>query len=204
MGKFIAFEGPDGSGKTTIMNLVKENLDKKGISYISTREPGGTKISEKIRQLILDNDNKKMTAKTEALLYAASRAQLVEEFIIPNLENYDLVLTDRFVLSSLAYQGNARGLGIGKIDEINKFATSGLTPDATFFFMVDPETVLERKRKNFESDRLENEENSFHIKVYEGYIKAMKRAENIVLIDATKSIDEVYKQVIEELDKVLA
>lgn len=204
MGKFIAFEGPDGSGKTTIMNLVKESLDKRSISYISTREPGGTEISEKIRQLILDNDNKKMTAKTEALLYSASRAQLVEEFIIPNLEKYDLVLTDRFVLSSLAYQGNARGLGIDKIDEINKFATGGLKPDAIFFFMVDPETVLERKRKSFESDRLENEENSFHIKVYEGYMKAMKKADNVVLIDATKSIDEVHDQVMKELDKVLA
>ena len=132
-GIFITFEGPDGSGKSTISNLVYENLKDK-YEIVKTREPGGTEISEKIRDLILDVNNSSMTDRTEALLYAASRAQHVEEKIIPAINSGKVVICERFVLSSIAYQGYGRGLGEKDIRMINDFATSGLKPDLTFLF----------------------------------------------------------------------
>lgn len=204
LGKFIAFEGPDGSGKTTILNNVEKFLKENNIDFIITREPGGTKISEKIREILLSNDNKEMSARAEALLYAASRAQHVDELIVPNLEKGTLVISDRYVLSSLAYQGFGRDLGYDEVKSINDFAINNLIPDYTFFFNVDPITVLKRKRNNFVTDRLENESTSYHNKVYDGYQEIMQRnKDNLIIIDASKSIEEVTKQTLNKLKSIL-
>lgn len=204
IGKFIAFEGSDGSGKTTILNNVEKFLIENNIDFIITREPGGTKISEEIREILLSNDNSEMSARTEALLYSASRAQHVDELILPNLQKGKLVISDRYVLSSLAYQGFGRELGYDSVKEINDFATDNLSPDYTFFFNVDPITVLKRKRNNFVTDRLENESNSYHNKVYNGYQEILKRnKDNLIIIDASKSIEEVTEQTISKLKIIL-
>ncbi|MGO3018839.1 MAG: dTMP kinase [Anaerococcus sp.] len=202
--KFIVFEGPDGSGKTTILKKVKETLSLDGYKIYDFREPGGTSISEKIRELILDNSNDEMTARCEALLYAASRAQLLEEKIKPLLEQNSIVLCDRFVLSSLMYQGIGRGLGIENIKDINDFAIGEVKPDLTIFFNIDYKTAIDRKRENFETDRLENEEDSFHKKIFHGYIELSKKYENdIVTVDASKTVDQVTKDCLSIIYKLL-
>lgn len=196
-GKFIVFEGPDGSGKTTIIKQVKTLLENKDYDISYYREPGGTKISEKIRSIIIDNDNSMMDAKTEALLFASSRAQLVAEKIIPDLKVGKIVICDRFVMSSLLYQGLGRSLGIDNVKLINDFATGGLKPDLTLFFNIDYKTALERKRANFSPDRLENEDFSFHKTIFDGYLKmADLYKDEIVKVDARKSIEDLTKDVI--------
>lgn len=203
-GKFIVFEGSDGSGKTTILNNVRKYLEENNIDYVLTREPGGTKISEGVRDILLSNDNKEMSPRTEALLYAASRAQHVDEIIKPNLEAGKLVISDRFVMSSLAYQGYGRELGYDNVKAINEFAIDDIKPDYTIFFNVDPITVLERKRKNVVADRLENEDESYHKRVYEGYQEMLKRADDkLIIIDAAQSIEKVTEDTIEKLLKVI-
>lgn len=202
-GKFIAFEGSDGSGKSTVLEKVKEYLDNNNVKYIVTREPGGTKIGEQIREILINNDNSEMDDKTEALLFAAARAQSVEEKLKVELEKNDLVISDRYILSSLAYQGYARNLGIEAVRSINDFATGKLNPDYTFFLDVDPITVLERKRQAVESDRLEEEGNIFHQKVYDGYKYLIQDDKSIIVIDASKTVEEVAKDTIENLKKIL-
>ena len=203
-GLFIALEGPDGSGKSTIIELLSDYLRNKGIDFIVTREPGGTLISEEIRDIILDNKNINMSAETEALLYAASRGQHVYEKIRPALEKGSLVLCDRFVLSSLAYQGKGRALGIKEVKMINDFAIKEVYPDLILFFHVDPELTLKRKIKNLGGDRLEQEGRDFHKNVYEGYMEVIDMyPENIKIIDARKSIDDVLQQSIEEIENLL-
>lgn len=195
-GKLIVFEGPDGSGKTTVLSEVKKRLEKDKIEFLDYREPGGTYISEKIRNIIIDKDNIAMTASCECLLFAASRAQLVEEKIKPALESGKLVLCDRFVLSSLLYQGVGRGLGIDKVKEINDFATAGLRADLTIFFDIDYKTALIRKRENFSADRLESEDFDFHKKIFNAYLDIAERyKKEIKKIDASKSVTEVTDQV---------
>ena len=142
---FITFEGPDGSGKSTIIQKVYDYLIENNYDVIKTREPGGSPIAEKIRNLILDTENTKMGYRTEALLYAASRAQHVEETILPALNENKIVLCDRFLISSLAYQGVGRDLGIENVRKINEFAINGVFPDFVLFFDVDPITTLKRK-----------------------------------------------------------
>ncbi len=196
-GKFIVFEGPDGSGKTTIIKQVKTLLENKDYDISYYREPGGTKISEKIRSIIIDNDNSMMDAKTEALLFASSRAQLVSEKIIPDLKAGKIVICDRFVMSSLLYQGLGRSLGIDNVKLINDFATGGLKPDLTLFFNIDYKTALERKRANFSPDRLENEDFSFHKTIFDGYLKmADLYMDEIIKVDARKSIEDLTEDVI--------
>ncbi len=203
-GLFISLEGPDGSGKSTIMKLLGEYLEKRGIDFIETREPGGTAIGEAIRDIILDNENTKMSYETEALLYAASRSQHVNEKIRPALNENKLVICDRFVLSSLSYQGVGRGLGIKEVKAINDFAIGEVYPDLILFFDIDPKITLERKLGNLEGDRLENLGNSFHEKVYQGYREILDLyPENVEFIDASKPIEEVLKQAIEKIDKKL-
>lgn len=202
-GKFIAFEGSDGSGKSTVLEKVKEYLDENNISYIITREPGGTKIGEQIRDILMNNENTEMDDKTEALLFAAARAQSVEEKLKKELETRDLVISDRYVLSSLAYQGFARGLGVDGVRSINEFATSSLKPDYTFFLDVDPITVLERKKSQVEADRLEEESNNFHQKVYDGYQELLKDEQNVILIDASQTVEEVVEETINNIKKIL-
>ncbi|NLK44861.1 MAG: dTMP kinase [Tissierellia bacterium] len=203
-GHFITLEGPDGSGKSTILKLIENYLGDKGIEFITTREPGGTNIGEKIRHIILDNNNTNMGGETEALLYAAARAQHVHEKIIPALEDGKLVICDRFTLSSLAYQGVGRDLGIERVKYINDFAIRGIYPDLILFFHVNPELTLERKIGKVSADRLELEGNEFHKKVYDGYMELLEMyPKNIKIIDASKSIEEVFKQSIEEIESLL-
>lgn len=197
-GLFITLEGPDGSGKSTVAKLLHEYIDGLGILNAFTREPGGTAIGENIREILLDNDNYEMTSRTEALLYAAARAQHAEEKIQPLLDNDYIVLSDRYVLSSLAYQGHSRGLGIETIMEINEFAMGDTYPDLVLFFDVDPEIALSRKYINREGDRLENEGKEFHNKTYEGYKKAIEKySKNIVKIDANGTVEETLKNCID-------
>lgn len=203
-GKFIVFEGPDGSGKTTILKKVNEILTNQGYKVNVFREPGGTKISEKIRDIIIDNDNKEMADKTEALLFAASRAQLVEEKFKPLLNKGEIILSDRYVLSSLTYQGVGRKLGIKEVQAINNFATSGIKPNITIFFDIDYKEALIRKRANFSADRLENEDFQFHKDIFDAYLDmAEKFKEDIVKIDASLSIDEVTDNVLSLIYKIL-
>lgn len=202
-GKFIVFEGSDGSGKTTILNNVKKYLDDSKIEYIITREPGGTAIGEQVREILLNNLNTTMNDRTEALLFAAARAQSVEEVLKPALNSKKLVISDRYVLSSIAYQGYARDISIDGVVSINEFAIDGLKPDWTFFFDVDPIAVLDRKKSSVKADRLEEEGNSYHSKVYEGYKELIKKMNNIIVIDASKSIEDVTEKTIEYLEKIL-
>lgn len=175
-GIFISFEGNDGSGKSTTVRGVYDELVKRGYDVIVTREPGGSKIAEKIRSLILDNDNVGMDARTESLLYAASRREHVVKVIKPALEQKKIVLCDRYVDSSLAYQGYARGIGIDEVYEMNMYATEGLLPDLTIFVVADPEIGIQRIKKNArELDRLEHEDIKFHKDVYQGYLKTVEK-----------------------------
>lgn len=195
---FITFEGPEGSGKTTIINMVKQYFMVNNIDHIATREPGGIMIAEKIRELILDVDHTMMDSKTEALLYAASRRQHLVERVIPALNNGQIVICDRFLDSSLAYQGYARGLGIKEVLDINQFAIDGVMPSMTIFFDITPELGLSRIVKdNRSQDRLDLESMNFHHQVYDGYQKVVKMfPERIKVVDASLSIDEVFNQVI--------
>ena len=198
-GLFITLEGPDGSGKTTIANLAKERLEKEGISVLLTREPGGSKIAEEIRNIILDKENINMDFKTEALLYAAARRQHLVEKVLPALNDNKLVLCDRFVDSSLVYQGVGRNLGIDNVYNINLFAIEDIMPTLTIFFDIDPTEGLKRTKKdtNRTLDRLDLEATSFHQKVYEGYREVIKKyPDRIVVVDASKSIDEVLNDVL--------
>lgn len=204
LGKFITLEGPDGSGKSTIINLIKDYFIDKGIDLIVTREPGGTLIGEEIRDIILDNNNTNMGLETEALLYAAARSQHVHEKILPALKKGKTVICDRFLLSSLAYQGVGRGLGIERVKAINDFGLRGTKPDLILFFHIDPEITLQRKTNVMGGDRLEQEGNQFHKSVYEGYMELLNiYPDNIKIIDATKSIEEVFSQSILEIEKLL-
>lgn len=203
-GIFIALEGPDGSGKSSIANLISEYLEKKGVDFIFTREPGGTSIGEDIRKIILDNDNIDMKAETEALLYAASRAQHVHEKIKPALDAGKIVICERFLLSSLAYQGVGRELGVERVKMINEFGISDVYPDLTLFFHIDPETALLRKTVQDKGDRLELEGNKFHDRVYKGYMDLIKKyPENIKIIDASESKEKVLEKSIFEIEKML-
>lgn len=193
---FITFEGPDGAGKSTIIKLVHEKLLQDGFNIVLTREPGGTPIAEKIRDIILDNSNQALDARTEALLYAASRRQHLVEKIWPALKEGKIVLCDRFLDSSLAYQGGGRNLGVENVLNINLFATENTYPDLTLFFDVSPEVGLARvsKDKKRVADRLDNENENFHDKVYKTFKEIVEQNKNrIVVIDASKSIDEVVE-----------
>ena len=202
-GLFITLEGPDGSGKSTMIGLIGQYLKERAIEHVITREPGGTTIGEKIRGIIIDRENINMGPETEALLFAASRAQHVHEKILPSVMEGKVVVCDRFLLSSLAYQGVGRGLGIEEVKAVNEFGLRGITPDLILFFHVDPEVTLLRKTKEG-GDRLEEEGGAFHREVYEGYMNLLKiYPDNIVVIDAEKSVEEVYTQTISALDRVL-
>lgn len=198
---FITFEGPDGSGKSTIIQKVYDYLIENNYDVIKTREPGGSPIAEKIRNLILDTENTEMGYRTEALLYAASRAQHVEETILPALNENKIVLCDRFLISSLAYQGVGRDLGIENVRKINEFGINEVFPDFVLFFDVDPITTLKRKSSLDTADRLEKEGNNFHERVYNGYKEILNSEKNIEIIDATQSVEDVFNQCIKVLKR---
>lgn len=201
-GLFISIEGPDGSGKSTQIKKITEYLNKKGYETVLTREPGGTVISEKIRSVILDKAHSEMAYMTEALLYAASRAQHVEEVIKPALAEGKIVICDRFVDSSIAYQGCGRKLGEA-VEIINRFAVDGCMPDITFLFKLPPSEGKKRIKED-EQDRIEKEELDFHNRVFEGYLELEKRfPERIRGIDATKTIEEVSAQILKCIESVL-
>ncbi|MEH7118897.1 dTMP kinase [Neobacillus vireti] len=192
-GIFITFEGPDGAGKTTIINLVAKELP----NVLLTREPGGIEIAEQIRRVILDKENTAMDPRTEALLYAAARRQHLIEKVKPALQEGKVVLCDRFVDSSLAYQGYARGLGMDEVYTINQFAIEELMPELTIYFDIEPELGMERinQNKGREVNRLDLEDLDFHHKVREGYHILLDRFPNrMIRIDASGKVDRVLKE----------
>ena len=196
-GAFITLEGPEGAGKTTILQLLGAALEKEGHRVVVTREPGGIPIAEQIREVILNKENTAMDSRTEALLYAAARRQHLVERIIPALEQGMIVLCDRFIDSSLAYQGHARGLGIEEIYSINTFAIADVMPDITLYFDIDPDEGLKRIQANNhrEVNRLDLEAIDFHKKVRDGYQLVINRwKERFVLIDASQSLEVVFEQ----------
>ncbi len=198
MGLFISIEGPDGSGKTTIAKMVVDKLNSEGYKTLYTREPGGVKIAENIRDIILDVKNTNLDARCEALLYAASRRQHLVEKVIPALNDGYIVISDRFVDSSLAYQGYARGIGIDEVYSINMFAIDKSWPDLTILLDISPSVGLKRIMENRQNEinRLDLEDINFHNKVHQGYeIIKEKYKDRITLVDANKSVDEVFNQV---------
>lgn len=193
---FITLEGPEGSGKTTAVEEAVIKLKQLGYEIVRTREPGGTPISEEIRNVILDKKNIDMDPRTEALLYAASRRQHLVEKVWPALKEGKIVICDRYLDSSLAYQGGARGLGIEEVLNINLFATENTWPDLTLLFDIDPEIGLKRIsiNANREVNRLDLEKLEFHKKVRETFLfLAKKYPDRYVIINASKSKDEVAK-----------
>ena len=203
-GFFITFEGPDGSGKTTQIRLLAKHCESLGYDVVLTREPGGTPISEAIRDLLLDPSHKEMDGVTEALLYAASRAQHVAEKIRPALERGCIVLCDRFMDSSIAYQGYARGLG-DDVRVINEFAIQGTQPDITFFLDLPAAQGKARVASTRGLDRLEQEDLTFHNAVYEGYQKLKEHyADRYVCIDASRTIEEIAEEIRGRFDAYVA
>ncbi|MBQ6231193.1 MAG: dTMP kinase [Eubacterium sp.] len=203
-GIFISMEGPDGSGKSTQIELLKKYFEDKGTDCIITREPGGTRISEAVRGVILNKDYTEMDYMTELLLYASARAQLVSEVILPALEEGKCVISDRFVDSSAVYQGIARGLGVDTVYEINKYATRGRFPDKTFLLDLPAEVGISRKKKQAELDRMEREALDFHERVAAGYREMAERdSERIVRIDATKSVESIHADIISEVEALI-
>jgi len=201
-GHFITMEGGEGAGKTTVLHRVSTKLKEKGYDVITTREPGGIAISEEIRHIILDPSQTSMDGRTEALLYAAARRQHLVERVIPALEQGKIVLCDRFIDSSLAYQGHARGLGINEVFSINEFAIQECMPTLTLLLDIDPVEGLKRiaANKEREQNRLDLEKMSFHERVYEGYdIVAKKFPKRIHRINANDHIDVVEQAVYEKI-----
>ena len=199
-GKFVTFEGCDGCGKSTQLKLLSNYLQEKGIAHIFTREPGGGKISEEIRGILLNGKNSEMSDECEALLYAAARAQHIKDRVEPALAEGKLVVCDRYVDSSLAYQAYARGLGFDFVAKINAFALEKYLPDATVFFDLSPREAFARKKGADEDDRLEQAGIAFHERVYEGYLElAKKYPDRFIVIDARRKIEEIAKEVVEKL-----
>ena len=201
-GLFISLEGPDGSGKSTQIEYLKEYFRELSLECIFTREPGGTEIGEQIRQIILDRGNSRMSDMTEALLYAASRAQHVEEKIRPALEAGKIVVCDRYVDSSIAYQGYGRAMG-DQIAEINEYAICGCMPDLTILISVDPRVGRKRIAAG-DRDRLESEKLRFHEEVYRGYLElAKKDPERIKTVDGTGTREAIRDEIRSYVDPAL-
>ncbi len=204
-GIFITMEGPDGAGKTTQIELLKEYLGKLGYDVLITRDPGGNKISEAIREVILNREFTEMGYMTELLLYAASRAQLVKENIKPALMSGKAVIADRFVDSSAVYQGIGRNLGIDTVYKVNEFALQGIMPDMTFLLDLDAETGISRKKNQAELDRMEQESIEFHKKVVEGYRTLAKMSpERIIKIDAALPKEDIHAIITTYVEKRLS
>lgn len=194
-GLFISIEGLDGAGKSTQMAFMEKFFQQRGFEVLLTREPGGTIIGEKIRDIILDRQYQEMADTTEALLYAASRAQHVKELIVPALQEGKVVLCDRFVDSSIAYQGGGRRLGKEAVKAINDFATQGLKPNLTIFFDISPETSLKRIDSK-KVDRLEQEKIDFHMTVYNTYLDlAKKDPSRMKVVKADRGITAISKDI---------
>lgn len=203
---FITIEGPEGSGKSTVANIIVRRLEQLGYDVVHTREPGGTPIAESIRNVILDKSNTNLDARAEALLYAASRRQHLVEKVWPALKEGKIVICDRYLDSSLAYQGGARGLGVDNILNINMFATEGTFPDVTLLFDITPEEGLKRiaANANREVNRLDLEKIDFHHKVRQTFLElADKYKDRYIIIDASKPLENVVEQAWEQIIKKL-
>ena len=196
-------EGPDGSGKTTQINLLEQYLKEVGYECLITREPGGTVIGEEVRELILNPEYKEMSPVTEMLLYAASRAQLVHEVIGPALEAGRIVISDRFVDSSIVYQGIARNLGISKVAAVNAPGIGIYRPDGIFFIDLSEAEGIRRKKNQKKLDRMEQESIDFHHLVSEGYRKVLAERPEVIKIDGGKDIDVIQKKIRNHVDELL-
>ena len=203
-GSFIVMEGPDGSGKTTQISLLTQYLEELGIDYIVTREPGGTRIGEAIRQIILNPEFKEMSDVTEMLLYAASRAQLMKDVISPAIQAGKVVISDRFVDSSQVYQGIARGLGSQVVYNVNAPGIGDCQPDRIFFIDIPEEEGLKRKMKQKKLDRLEQESIDFHHMVSQGYRTVLSGRPEVVLIDGCLPVSEIQTRIRNEMDALLS
>lgn len=205
-GIFITFEGGEGSGKTSVIQAIQQHLQSVGRQVKVTREPGGVDIAEQIRAVILDTNNTKMDGRTEALLYAAARRQHLVEVIEPALRRGEVLLCDRFLDSSLVYQGVARGLGVEAVWEINRFAIAAFMPQVTFYLDIEPAVGLARihANANREVNRLDLEAIGFHEKIREGYLQlANTYTDRIQRIDASRALNEVVADVVARVERVL-
>ena len=205
-GLLVSLEGPDGAGKSSVLEALVPILEENGHQVVTTREPGGVPISEAIREVILDQKNTEMDRKTELLLYIASRRQHLIEKVLPALESGKLVIMDRFIDSSVAYQGFGRGLGVSDIEWLNRFATDGLKPDVTLYFDLDVEEGLARisRNKNREVNRLDLEGLDMHKRVRQGYLYALENEpDRIVKIDASQTLESVVQDSLAVLNKRL-
>lgn len=204
LGKFIVFEGIDGTGKSTQLALLQNYLSQKGYNVLTTREPGGTVISEEIRSLLLNPAHKDLDYRTEAFLYSSARSQLVYTKIKPALAEGEIVLCDRFIDSTLAYQGYGRGLPIEFLEKLNQLATEGLNPDRVIVLDLPVEESLSRMKNRSERDRLESEPTQFHRRVREGYLEISQQHPNTHLVlNATISIDKLHQQVLAAVEELL-
>jgi dTMP kinase len=201
---FITFEGIDFCGKSTQVELLKKYFEQKGKSVQVIREPGGTEISEKIRDILLDKKNNKMFMETELLLFSASRAQLVREKINPFIQKGEIVISDRFHDSSTAYQGFGRGLSIESVLNVHKLAISETIPDITFIIDIPVEVAVKRKseKTHQELDRIEVSSNDFFEKVRNGYLTLAKNEKRFRVIDGTKSIEEIHRIIINYINEI--
>jgi dTMP kinase len=201
-GKFITFEGCEGSGKSTQVAMFREYLEKRNIDYVFTREPGGTEIAEKIRTLILDAENIAMTDECEALLYASARAQLIKEKVLPCLNSGKLVLCDRYIDSSFAYQAYARGLGMDFVKKINSYAIENCMPDFTVFLNINPVDAFKRKGGMDKDDRMEQSGLEFHKKVYQGYLETAKEyKDRFLMIDCSGTKFQTHDKIVKILEE---
>ncbi|MCR4715921.1 MAG: dTMP kinase [Lachnospiraceae bacterium] len=204
MALLITLEGPDGCGKSTQIGFLKEYFEGQGKKVLLAREPGGTSISEKIREILLDNDNSEMDYRAELFLYAAARAQLVGEVIKPALEAGTVVIMDRFVDSSAVYQGMARGLGVDTVYKVNEIGLDSVKIDLTILLDLPAEEGLKRKKSQHEMDRMEKESLDFHKKVAEGYRElAARNPERIYKVDATKSVEEIRELILDRVKELM-
>lgn len=203
-GLFLTLEGVDGCGKSTQLCFLTEYLKQKGLDVLLTREPGGCAISEQVREILLSPENKAMSAETEMLLYAAARAQHIAEKILPALEAGKVVLCDRYLDSSIAYQGYGRELGEARVRQINWYAIERCMPDATFLFLLEVDRSFERIRQGRESkDRLEQESRGFFERVDFGFHALAQKEKRIRVIDAARSVEQVWAELREKVDEVL-
>lgn len=203
-GLFISIEGLDGSGKSTQIHGIKKYFEDKNIELVVFREPGGTAIGEKIRTIVLDPANTEMDDMAEMLLYAASRAQNVAQNILPALEEGKVVICDRFIDSSIVYQGYGRQLNIDEVYNVNHAAVRHRLPDLTIFLDKKPEASLKRRKETTTADRIENEKMDFHIRVYKGYMELCKKyPKRIKRFDAEESIETIRKEIAITLDNLL-
>lgn len=203
-GLFISVEGLDGSGKTTQLTGIIKYFEDKGIEPLLVREPGGTAIGEKVRHILLDAKNTEMDSVAEMLLFAASRAQNVAQNILPALEEGRVVICDRFIDSSVAYQGYGRELDVEEVFNVNLTAVRHRLPDLTFFLDKNPEDSLKRRKEATTADRLESEKMEFHIRVYKGYMELCRKyPERIIKLDAEESIGVINEKIVIALESIL-